>query len=303
MNNKLIVISGPTGIGKTETCFKLQSALGCKIISADSRQIYKEISIGTAKPTQEEIQNYNIKVVDHISIFEEYNAGRFEKEALVEIEEDFKNSGYSIMGGGTGLYVQAVCKGLNYFPEVNDQIVESYNQLFESMGIEVLQKELEKKDPAYYKVVDLNNSRRLIRALSVIKESNLPFTHFLNQELPPRNFDAIHIVLNMERETLYNRINARVDKMIGKGLIEEAEWCFQHRHLKSLQTVGYQELFEFFDKNISKEEAIDKIKMNSRRYAKRQMTWLNKYVDGPRFEPNDYDGITKYLNEKHKLPI
>jgi len=298
MNRNLIVISGPTGIGKTETCYMLRSKYGGHIISADSRQIYKEISIGTAKPKKSEINENCIKVVDHISIHEAYNVGQFEREALFEIEKDFESNGISIMTGGTGLYIQAVCKGLNKFPDVKTEITDFYNKKYEEKGLETLQVELKEKDISYYNKVDLFNSRRIIRALSVIKESNQTYTSFVEKELPLRDFNIIHVVLSMDREILYDKINSRVLKMIESGLIEEAESVFKYKSLKSLQTVGYQELFDHFEGKSTKSEAISKIQMNSRRYAKRQMTWLKKYIDGPRYQPTQLSEIERFISSK-----
>lgn len=300
MSRNLIVISGPTGIGKTETCYKLRQIYGGHIISADSRQIYKEISIGTAKPSREEIIENKIKVVDHVSIFNDYSVGDFEKEALEAIELDFNYNGLSILSGGTGLYIQAVCKGLNKFPYVPVEIVNDYNSKFLEFGLEPLQEELKQRDKEYYDKVDLNNSRRIIRALCVIEVSGKTYTSFVNQELPIRDFNIINIVLDIERKLLYERIDNRVLKMIECGLEEEALSVHEDRALKSLQTVGYQEFFEFFEQKTTREEAIGKIQMNSRRYAKRQMTWLRKYVEGPRFAPQQLDEITEFINSKLK---
>jgi len=298
MSRNLIVVSGPTGIGKTETCFKLREIFGGHIVSADSRQIYKEISIGTAKPSQIEIKNNQIELVDHVSVFDEYSVGQFEKEALEVIEKDFKASGNSFLSGGTGLYIQAVCHGLNKFPEVTKEIVNSYNSRLIAEGITSLQDELKKRDIEYFNKVDIHNSRRIIRALCVIEQSGKTYSSFVKQELPPRDFKIIHVALSMDRPLLYERIDNRVLKMIQAGLIEEAKSMHQYKTLKSLQTVGYQELFEYFENSITKEEAIAKIQMNSRRYAKRQLTWLKKYVIGPRFEPRQVDEIKRYIESQ-----
>jgi len=295
MSRNLIVVSGPTGIGKTETCYKLSKIYGGHIISADSRQIYKEISIGTAKPSKQEIIDNHIKVVDHVSIFEDYSVGQFEREALAEIEKDFESNGSSILSGGTGLYVQAVCHGLNKFPDIKKETVLAYNTKLIAEGLVTLQEELKSRDIEYYEKVDLFNSRRIIRALCVIEESNQTYTSFVKQELPPRDFNTIHICLAIERSKLYERINNRVLKMIKAGLIEEAKSVHEHKSLKSLQTVGYQEFFDYFDGKTTKDEAIAKVQMNSRRYAKRQTTWLNKYVKGSKFAPTQLSNIKKFI--------
>ncbi|MBT8233457.1 MAG: tRNA (adenosine(37)-N6)-dimethylallyltransferase MiaA [Saprospiraceae bacterium] len=297
-NHFLIVVAGPTGIGKTDFCFKLQAEFPCQIISADSRQIYKEISIGTAKPSDEEIIKHRIRLTNHVSIHDEYNVGHFEKEALEIIQEDFDNFGYSILSGGTGLYVQAVSKGLNKFPDVEESIIDNYNKIYEVNGIEPLQKELEIRDPEYFNNVDIYNHRRVIRALSIIKQTGNTFTSYIEKEIPSRPFKIINIVLDLERQELYERINKRVLKMMDNGLLEEAKSVYPYKHLKSLNTVGYVELFKYFDGDYKLDEAIEKIQMNSRRYAKRQVTWLSKYNDGQRFHTKEIQEAIAYIHSK-----
>ena len=278
MNKKpfLIALVGPTGIGKTALAIKLARHFNTEIISADSRQFYREMSIGTAIPSAEELDVVKHHFIQHKSIETPYNVGDFEKEALALLERLFKKYDPVILVGGSGLYTDALIKGLDVFPEADPQIRISLNAELESSGIETLQKELKEKDPEYFKRVDKDNSHRLIRALEICRASGKPYSSFLKTKPHLRPFETLKIGLIAPREIIYQRINQRVDIMIEQGLIDEAKALYPKRHLNALKTVGYRELFSYFDGDLSLETAINQIKINTRRYAKRQLTWYRK---------------------------
>jgi len=294
-NKFLIVISGPTGIGKTELALRLNQELQTSIISADSRQIYREMNIGTAKPNPLEIKEGNIKLVDHVSVSENYSAGKFEEEALEQIDIDFQNKDYSILCGGTGLYIKAVLEGLDKFPQVNPLVLKNLNDDLHDKGLEKLQEELKSKDPVYFNSIDVHNPRRILRALSIIRSTDKSFSSFQNQEKNPRPFIPIHFILQMDRQKLYDRINVRVLKMIEKGLVDEVKSLLVHRDLRALDTVGYTEIFKHLNGEWTLEKAINEIQKNSRRYAKRQMTWGRGQTKGEFFEAGDFEGIMRRI--------
>ena len=297
-NKRLIVIAGPTAVGKTDFAIKLALQLNSEIISADSRQVYQEMSIGTAKPTMKERKGVKHHFICNASIHETYNVGIYEKEVLSFLKDYFKSKDIAILCGGTGMYIDAVTKGLDSFPEVSNEIKEKITLSYESKGIEYLQEQLKTLDPVYFESVDIQNPHRLMRALSIIKQTGKPFSSFLGKEKKKRDFDIEYILLDLPRETLYDRINMRVDIMLEKGLENEAMKLEQFQELKAMQTVGYQELFSYYDGEISYEEAISLIKRNSRRYAKRQLTWFRNREEWKTYNPNDYDLVLNYLNEK-----
>ncbi|MEE2700476.1 MAG: tRNA (adenosine(37)-N6)-dimethylallyltransferase MiaA [Bacteroidota bacterium] len=273
---RLIVISGATAIGKTALSIRLAQHLNTAIISADSRQFYKELKIGAAPPSKEELEKVKHHFIQHLSVKEDYNVGCFEQDAIEKMEMLFIQSKDVIMVGGSGLYIDAVCNGLDEFPEVNKNTRNELIARYRNEGITILQDDLRQKDPLYYDMADINNPQRLIRALSVIKESGKPFSSFRKREKIVRDFEIQHYSLEMERERLYKRINLRVDKMMQAGLLKEVESLIPYKRKNALQTVGYKELFEYFDGNSSLDEAIEKIKRNSRRFAKRQISWLKR---------------------------
>lgn len=287
----LIVIAGPTASGKTSLSIELAKKLDADIISADSRQVYKEMNIGTAKPSIEEMQGVKHHFLGNVSIHNKYDVGLYENEVIAFLEDYFNDKNYAILVGGTGLYINSVLYGLDKFPEVEESVKIKLTQELEDKGIVYLQKELKKYDPEYYGKVDLNNAHRLIRALSVIIQSGNPYSSFLNKEKNSRSFQIKKILLDTPREKLYERINLRVDLMIQNGLEKEARKLYQYKNLKALQTVGYSELFSYFDEDISREEAIELIKRNTRRYAKRQMTWFRNKGEWNKFEYYDVEGI------------
>ena len=294
----LIVVAGPTAVGKTELTIDLAKHFQSEIISSDSRQFYREMNIGTAKPTEEELAQVKHHFIDDLSIHDAYSVGDFERDGLKLLDELFQTMDLVFLTGGSGLYIKALCEGLDKFPDVPDAILQHYKSIFATQGIEALQKELEKVDPDYYQRVDLQNPHRLIRALSVSKASGKSFSSFHQQEKAARSFTPIFICLHREREQLYERINRRVNIMVKQGLIEEAQELYPFRHLNSLQTVGYQELFEFMNKKISRAEAIELIKRNTRRYAKRQGTWFRKEEYWNFFKPEEKEKIINFIEDK-----
>jgi tRNA dimethylallyltransferase len=276
MAKYLITIVGPTAIGKTALSINLAKYFNCDIISCDSRQFFKEMQIGTAVPSTEELATAKHHFIQYKSIFENYTVGDFEKEAIAKLDELFLINDYVVMVGGSGLYVDAVLKGFDDFPEVSTSVRSAVTSNYEKSGIEYLQTELEKRDPNYFSVVAKENPQRMMRALEVCIGSEKPYSSFLNQKKNTRNFTPILIGLEAERSTIYDRINQRVDIMINKGLLAEAKELFPNKDLNALQTVGYRELFRYFEGEISLEFAIEEIKKNTRRFAKRQLTWFKR---------------------------
>jgi tRNA dimethylallyltransferase len=299
--NYLINIVGPTAIGKTSLAIQLANKFNTEIISADSRQFYKEMRIGTAVPSAEELQAAKHHFIQHISIEDNYNVGDFESDAIKKLDELFKNNKIVIMVGGSGLYTKSVLEGLDYFPEVSLEIRQELNLKLEKEGLDSLQQQLHKSDPDYYNIVDLENPHRVIRALEVCISSGKPYSSYLNQPKKKRNFTAISIGLSAEREIIYDRINRRVDLMITEGLMDEAKALFTQRELNALNTVGYKELFSYLEGKDSLETAVSEIKKNTRRFAKRQLTWFRKDQEINWFDYKaPVEEIQQFLNSKIK---
>lgn len=298
MQKRLIVVGGPTAVGKTAMGIRLAQHFSTEIISADSRQFYKELEIGTAKPTKEELDQAKHHFVNNLSIHDEYSAGDFERETLKKLDELFQNHDTVVMVGGSGLFVRVVCEGLDDFPEVSKEIREELNQELEEKGREYLQERLKELDPEMYETMDIQNSQRLVRALEMCIGTGKPFSYFKNKPKPKRPFEIIKVGLNTDRETLYDHINRRVDIMIEKGLLGEAKKFISYRNSYALKTVGYQELFQYFDGNVSREEGIELVKRNTRRFAKRQITWFKKEKGIEWFEPNDLEGILGFIESE-----
>lgn len=275
MNNKyLICILGPTASGKTSLAIETAKYFDTEIISTDSRQFYKEMHIGTAKPTLEELAEAKHHFIDSLSVTQDYSAGDFEHDALQKLDELYKTKDVVVLAGGSGLYINAILFGIDPFPEIlHETRLKTFN-IYKEKGIEGLKDELRKLDPEYYIEVDLDNSRRLMRALEVCYASGKTYSSFRKQEPKPRNFKVVKIAYDYEREVLYKRINDRVDLMLQNGLEAEAKTLQEFKDLYALNTIGYKEFFSYFDGEIPKEEAIELIKRNSRRYAKRQLTWF-----------------------------
>ena len=276
MNKFIISIVGPTGIGKTDLSLKLAAHFQTEIISADSRQFFKEIPIGTAAPNNEELALIPHHFIHNKSITENYSVGHYEKEVLDCIEKLHQKHDVLILIGGSGLYVKSVLEGLDDFPEVDSKIREQLNLELKTEGILALQKELKAKDPETYEKIDLENSHRIIRVLEICRGAGKPYSQFINKDKVKRGFTPISIGLDAARDIVYERINKRVDQMLKNGLLKEAQTVYKYKGLNALNTVGYKELFEYFADNWTLDFAVEEIKKNSRRFAKRQLTWFKK---------------------------
>lgn len=291
----LIIIAGPTAVGKTALSIDLAKRYDAEIISSDSRQYYRELSIGTAKPSEEEQQGIRHHFIDSLSIHDDYSIGQFERDVIQSLDEYYKDRDIMIMTGGSGMHIKAITHGLDEFPDVPKSIRDQYEATYQEEGIAKLRDLLQEKDPSYAAKVDLNNPMRLIRALSIIKVSGRPYSSFLNQPAKKRSFTPIYILLERDRDELYERINRRVNQMLDDGLEAEATNLYQHKDLQALNTIGYKEWFEHFDGETTREEAIALIKRNSRRYAKRQMTWFRGEDQWERFGAEQKDLIINCL--------
>lgn len=292
----LITIIGPTAIGKTATAIAIAKHFDCDIISCDSRQFFREMTIGTAVPNTDELEAATHHFIHNKSIFETYTVGDFEKEAIAKLDDLFTKNDYAVLVGGSGLYVDAILKGFDDFPEIDPSVRETITLNYEKSGIAYLQDELRKLDPDYFMTVDAENPQRLMRALEVTIGSGKPYSTFLNRKENERRFIPILIGLEAEREIIYDRINRRVDMMMEEGLLEEAKGLYRHKNLNALQTVGYRELFSYFDGEISVDFAVSEIKKNSRRFAKRQLTWFKKTPDVKWFDyQTSLDTLISYI--------
>jgi len=296
----LIVLLGPTAVGKTNLSIQIAQYLKCDVISADARQIFKELNIGVAKPSKEELGNVTHHFVGKISVKDNFNAGIFEKEALCLLNELFKKDDHVVMVGGSGLYINAVCNGFDNLPEVDETTREQLNSDFAKRGIKYLQEELKELDPDYYQQVDLANPRRLIRALEVCMITGEPYSSFRKKQKANRPFDIIKIGLEVGRQELYEKIDDRVDAMLENGLVEEVISLGKYKDLPALQTIGYTEIFQYLDKKTTLEDAINEIKKNSRRYAKRQITWFRKDKEIKWFHPKEEKRMMVWLKQKLK---
>lgn len=294
MNNYLITIVGPTAIGKTSLSIALAKHFKTEILSSDSRQFYKEMKFGTAVPNLNELQAVKHHFIQHISIHDGYSVGHFEKDAIAKLDDLYKKRNIAVMVGGSGLYTDAVLFGLDNFPKVAPQIRQDLKLKLKENGIVSLQQQLKNLDLETFKNLDLENHQRLIRALEICIGTGKPFSSFQTNKKVKRNFIPIKIGLTADREIIYDRINLRVDLMIANGLVEEAKILYRYKHLNALNTVGYKELFSYFDGNHSLDVAIEEIKKNTRRFAKRQLTWYRKDEDilWFNFEQNSHEIIT-----------
>lgn len=296
MTNKgiLVILVGPTAVGKTDLSIALAKKLGCPIISADSRQVYREMRIGTAVPSQEQLNSVQHYFIQNKSIHDRFTAGMFEIEVIALLDKLFEKHPVVLMVGGAGLYIDAVQKGIDNIPIPSEKVRHDLMKKLETEGIESLAALLYELDPDFYNQVDLKNPKRLLRALEVCLTAGKPYSQLRNNFDNKRPFKTVLLGLNLEREILYNRINRRVDLMVAEGLVDEAKALYPQRSCNALNTVGYKELFDHFDGKISLDEAIDLVKRNSRRYAKRQLTWFGKY-DMPWFSPLQEEAITEHL--------
>jgi len=295
--NRLIVLTGPTAVGKTKYSIELAHSLKTELVSADSRQIYSEMSIGTAKPTLEELSLAKHHFIANHSITENYNASSYEFEAIELIDKLFETHENLILTGGSGLYIDAVLYGIDDLPTIEKEIRDELEQKFQNEGIESLRFMLKQIDPESYRKVDLRNPKRILKALEVTIQTGKPYSQFLTGRSKSRNFEPVIIILNRERQELHNRINKRVDLMIEQGLLDEAKALYKHKELTPLKTVGYRELFDYFDGKTDLETAIELIKRNTRRYARRQLTWFRKYESAIWLEINDNFSIQKILEK------
>jgi tRNA dimethylallyltransferase len=294
----LLVIGGATATGKTAAAVHLAQALDTAVLSADSRQFYREMSIGTAKPTVAERSGVPHHFMDFLSVTDAYSVGDFERDALQVLDVLFEKKDIAILVGGSGLFLQAVYAGMNDFPPISPETKAAVQTGETTGGLAWLQEQVAERDPAYYALVDQQNPARLRRALEVCLESALPYSAFLAHPKPERPFQPILLLLELPRPELYARINARVDGMVAEGLEDEARALLPHRHLPALRTVGYEEWFDYFDGKISREEAIEKIKQHSRNYAKRQATWFRKYGNWTAFHPDNLAGMQAWIAEQ-----
>ena len=294
----LIVILGPTGIGKTDLSIDIAKEFETEIISSDSRQIYKELKIGTAVPTDEQLKKLKHHFIGNKSIYDYYNASMFEFEVIEVLNELFSNLDYVVMTGGSGMYINAVCDGIDDLPTIDQKLREDLIKQHKEEGIESLRLQLKILDPESYSKIDLKNAKRILKALEVSIQTGRPYSSFLSESKKKRNFNIIKIGLQRDRNELYERINLRVDQMIEDGLMDEAKRFYKDRHLNSLNTVGYKELFEFFDRKITQEKAIELIKRNSRHYAKRQISWFSRDKEIAWFNPDKKERIIEFIKSR-----
>jgi tRNA dimethylallyltransferase len=298
MQKYLIVLTGPTGIGKTKTGIKIAQHFKTEIVSADSRQIFKEMAVGTAVPDIEELKAVKHHFIQTHSIKQNYNASRYENEALDVIDSILKTSNLVLLVGGSMLYIDAVCQGIDIMPDADPEIRKMLKDKLENEGLESLRFQLKKLDPDYYNTVDLKNPNRIIHALEISIQTGKPYSSFRSNPNKTRPFSIIKIGLNCDRKKLHNRINARVDQMIDEGLENEARNLYHLKHLNALNTVGYRELFAFFDGETTREKAIELIKRNSRRYARKQLTWFRNDIEMNWFEPEQTGEIITFIENQ-----
>lgn len=294
----MVVVAGPTAVGKTSFSVELAKVFDTEIISADSRQFYREMSIGTAKPSQEEMQGIRHHFVGFLSIADTYNVSDFETDVIRFLNGWFKNHRVAIMTGGSGLYVKAVCEGIDEMPDIPSEIRNRLKKELDEKGLAAMADRLKAVDPEYYHIADTQNPARILRGLEVYESSGLPFSSFRTGEKSPRDFRVIKIGLERERKELNDRIERRMDEMIAAGLFEEAGKLFSYRHYNALNTVGYKEIFDHLMGQYDREEAVRLLKRNSRRYAKRQMTWFKKDQEIAWFHPSEFQRVVNFIEEK-----
>lgn len=293
----LIVITGPTAVGKTELCIDIAKYYGVPIINADSRQIYRELKIGTATPTEEQLKSVKHYFVGSISIDNYYNASMYEQDVLTLLDKQFKHSPIQLLTGGSMMYIDAVCNGIDDIPTIREDIREEMKERYANEGLEALCEDLRRLDPKHYEIVDKKNYRRVIHALEICYQTGRTYTSFRRQEKKQRPFKIIKIGLNREREELYHRINLRVDQMMTDGLLDEVQSLQSKRTNNALNTVGYKEMFTYLDGTWSLEEAVERIKGNTRRYARKQLTWFKRDEEMRWFHPQQKEDILKYISQ------
>jgi len=297
-NKYLVVIVGPTAVGKTALSIELAKKLQTEIISADSRQFYHEMAIGTAQPTREEMQGIPHHFLSFLSVEETYTAGTFAREALKKLDTLFETKDIVVLIGGSGLYIQALCEGLATFPPIDPTLRTLLNHTLQTEGLITLTNILDKQDPVYYNEVDLKNPKRVIRALEVCLATGLPYSSLRETGKQKKTFETIKIGLYQEKKLLHERIDHRVDLMMEHGLLKEAEKLYAYKAYNALQTIGYKELFGYMDRNMTLQEAITQIKVHTKQYAKKQMTWFQKDNTITWFSPDAWDSIEKHIQQQ-----
>ena len=297
---KLIVVTGPTAVGKTDLCMEIADRWNIPVINADSRQIFRELKIGTAPPTEEQLRRVKHYFVGTLSIGDYYSASLYEQEVMALLDSLFRDSDYALLAGGSMMYIDAVCNGIDDIPTVDDDTRSLMKRRLAEEGLEALVEELRHLDPEHYAVVDRQNPRRVVHALEICLMTGKTYTSFRKAEKKQRPFTIIKIGVNREREELYHRINLRVDQMMADGLLEEARNMLPYRGVNALNTVGYKEMFNYFDGVWSKEEAIERIKGNTRRYARKQLTWFKRDSAMQWFHPDEQDAIMNYISHYGK---
>jgi len=293
----LIIIFGPTGVGKTDLSIDIAEHFGSEILSCDSRQIYKELNVGVAKPDKDQLSRIIHHFIGSVSIHQHYSIYQYESDVLKLLDNYFINHDIAIMCGGSGLYIDAVCNGIDEMPDHDKNIRAGIIDMYKNQGIHALRFELKRIDPVYYSQVDLKNPNRMMRAIEVYYQTGKRFSEFRKNKIRQRNFQIIKIGINLDREQVYERINKRVDKMITNGLLEEVQELKSYKNLTALRTIGYTELFMVLNNEIELHNAIEMIKRNTRHYARRQITWFKRYVDAAWFSPDKKDEITSYIND------
>ena len=296
----LIVITGPTAVGKTALCLDIAQHFGIPVINADSRQIYKELKIGTASPTIEQMRRVPHYFVGSLSLHDYYSASLFEQQALEILQREFEHSDYALLTGGSMMYIDAVCNGIDEIPTVDDATRELLKSRLSNEGLEPLVEELRRLDPEYYEIVDKQNPRRVVHGLEICLMTGKTYTSFRKREKKERPFRIVKIGLNRDREELYNRINQRVDQMMTDGLLDEAQRLYPMRHMNALNTVGYKEMFAYIDGTWTLEEAVERIKGNTRRYARKQLTWYKKDEQIRWFHPDEIEQIYSYISQDYE---
>ena len=296
----LIVITGPTAVGKTALCLDIAQHFGIPIINADSRQIYKELKIGTASPTSEQLQLVPHYFVGSLSLTDYYSASLFEQQVLEILSRQFRSHDFALMAGGSMMYIDAVCDGIDDIPTVDDQTRETLKQRLKEEGLEALVEQLKELDPEYYEIVDRQNPRRVVHGLEICLMTGKTYTSFRKREKKERPFRIVKIGLNRPREELYDRINQRVDQMMQQGLLDEAKALYPMRQMNALNTVGYKELFDYLDGRWPLEEAVERIKGNTRRYARKQLTWYKKDPQIRWFHPDEKEQIISYISQDYE---
>jgi tRNA dimethylallyltransferase len=297
MTKKLFVILGPTAVGKTDLSIDIAQRINSEIFSCDSRQFFKELNIGVAKPDENQLNTVKHHFIGHISVTQHYSISKYEQDFLAFSSEYFKNNDIAILCGGSGLYIDAVCYGVDEMPDHDPKIREEVNVFFKTYGLEKLKQEVKKIDPEYYNSVDKNNPQRLLRALEIYKQTGKKFSEYRKRNTSKRDFEIIKIGIELDREKLYQKANLRVEKMIADGLINEVKSLSEYKGLVPLKTIGYKEIFDYFDNKINLETAINQIKRNTRHFIRRQMTWFRRYNDIKWFDAEQKKDIMCYIEK------